>query len=126
LEHVANQRALAAAADARHADEPRERQRNFEAAQVVAHDTRELEPREIEPVLASLAPLAERMLRRRREDAAGNRALLGHEIRQRARDDDLAAVAAGTGAEIHDVLRTPDRLLVVLDDDDRVAFRGEL
>ena len=44
LEHVAQQRALAAAADARHADEPRERQRNVEPAQIVALDAFELEP----------------------------------------------------------------------------------
>ena len=42
--------------------------------------------------------------------------------------DDLAAVDAGAGAEVHDAVREADRLLVVLDDDDRVpevAHRDE-
>src|SRR3712207_8675086 len=39
----------------------------------------------------------------------------------RARGDDLAAVRAGRGAEVYDVVGPPDGLLVVLDDEDGVA-----
>ena len=41
----------------------------------------------------------------------------GHE----ARVDDLAAVLAGAGTDVDDPVALADRLLVVLDDDDRVA-----
>ena len=44
------------------------------------------------------------------------------QLAQRAVDDDLAAVAPRTGTEIDDVLGAANRLLVVLDDDDRVAL----
>ena len=40
---------------------------------------------------------------------------------RRALGDDASAVHARAGAEVDDVVRLPDRVLVVLDDDDRVA-----
>ena len=51
---------------------------------------------------------------------------LAMQLAQRAVDDDLAAVAPRAGTEIDDVLGAANRLLVVLDDDDRVALRHEL
>ena len=39
----------------------------------------------------------------------------------RAGVDDLAAVLAGAGADVDDVVGDPDRVLVVLDDEHRVA-----
>ena len=38
-----------------------------------------------------------------------------------ARVDDLAAVLAGSRTDVDDVVRSAHRLLVVLDDDERVA-----
>jgi len=40
--------------------------------------------------------------------------------------DDLAAELAGAGAEVDDVVRAPDRVLVVLHHHQRVAFGLEL
>ena len=79
LEHVTDQRALAAAADTRDANEPPERQRDVEPAQVVAA-TLERQPRDIVRALARRAALRERMPRRRREHAARDRALVRDQI----------------------------------------------
>ena len=43
------------------------------------------------------------------------------QVGHRARHDDLAAVLARAGADVDDVVGDPDGLLVVLDDDHRVA-----
>ncbi len=51
----------------------------------------------------------------------GDRPWLGHELVERARDDDLAAVLTRPGTDVDDVVGDTDRLLVVLDHDDRVA-----
>ncbi len=44
-----------------------------------------------------------------------------HDLLGRALRDDIAAVDAGAGAEVHDVVRGAQGLLVVLDDDQGVA-----
>ena len=44
-----------------------------------------------------------------------------HDLLRRALGDDLAAVDAGAGADVEDVIGLQDRVLVVLDDDHRVA-----
>ena len=52
---------------------------------------------------------------------AGDRGRRGGDVRGRAVGDDLAAVHAGAGADVDDVVGLADRLLVVLDDDHGVA-----
>ena len=47
--------------------------------------------------------------------------LLGEHLLQRALDDDLAAVLARARPDVDDVVGDADGLLVVLDDDHRVA-----
>ena len=70
----------------------------------------------------ALAPLA-----RDRDRALAGQVLAGDRGRRRgdvggrALGDDLAAVHAGAGADVDDVVGLADRLLVVLDDDDGVA-----
>ena len=56
-----------------------------------------------------------------REVLAGDRPLLGEQLLQRARDDDLAAVLTRARADVDDVVGDADGLLVVLDDDHGVA-----
>ncbi len=46
---------------------------------------------------------------------------VGHDLARRALGDDLAAVLAGAGADVDEVVGRAHRLLVVLDDDHRVA-----
>ena len=125
MQHVAHERALAAAAHAGDADEPFERQRDGQVAQVVARCAADREPVRA-GTLADGAARLQRMPRGRCEHSARYRFARGEQILEAAVDDDLPAVAAGARAEIHDVLRAPDRRFVVLDDDDRVALLREL
>ena len=55
------------------------------------------------------------------QERAGDRARLGEHGLERAVGDDLAAVLAGPGPDVDDPVGGPDRLLVVLDDEHRVA-----
>ena len=52
---------------------------------------------------------------------AGQRVGVGDDLRRRPLGDDLAAVHAGAGADVDDIVGGEDRVLVVLDDDHRVA-----
>ena len=66
---------------------------------------------------------ARRMAQRIPQAAAGLRIRVICWIsRKRALRDDFAAVHAGARAEIDDVIRAPHRLLVVLDDDERISL----
>ena len=60
------------------------------------------------------------------EVLAGDRLRVACDLVDRALGDDLAAVLAGAGAHVDDVVGGAHRLLVVLDDDDRVAEVAEL
>ena len=55
------------------------------------------------------------------QERPGDRARLGEDGLERAVGDDLAAVLAGPGPDVDDPVGGPDRLLVVLDDEDGVA-----
>ena len=75
---------------------------------------------------ATGAARLQRMLQRLLQEPAGERGRLLHELLGRAFGDHLAAELARAGAEIDHVLRAADRVLVVLDHDERVALRVEL
>jgi hypothetical protein len=53
--------------------------------------------------------------------AAGQRGRIGGDLVRRALGHQLAAVDAGAGPQVHDVVGGADGVLVVLDDDDAVA-----
>ena len=55
------------------------------------------------------------------EELAGERVRIGHDLGRRALGDDVAAMDAGGGADVDDVVGLADGVLVVLDDDDGVA-----
>ena len=55
------------------------------------------------------------------EPRAGDRRGVRHDLGGRALRDDRAAVHAGAGAHVDDVVGGEDRLAIVLDDDDGVA-----
>ena len=66
---------------------------------------------------SAMAPLAAQVRAgQRRRSALG-----AVSARRRPLEDHVAAVLAGAGPEVDDVVGRADRLLVVLDDDDRVA-----
>ena len=124
VEHVARERGLARAGDARHHRQPAERHAEVQVLEVV-------------------------QARRRRSASAGDAWLTGrracsgclsgcarkrpvteagtaHQVRGGARRDDLAAAAARAGAQVDHVRRAAYRLLVVLHHDQRVALRFQL
>ena len=49
-----------------------------------------------------------------------------HDLLRRAVGDDVAAVLAGAGAEVEDVVGVADGVFVVLDDEDGVAEVAEV
>ena len=57
-----------------------------------------------------------------REEAAGDRIGVRRELADAALGDQPAAALARARADVDDVVGAPDRLLVVLDDDQRVAL----
>src|SRR5207302_9067820 len=68
----------------------------------------------------------DRMAQRLLEEAAGERLRLAHQVLGVALGDDAAAELAGAGAEVDDVVRAPDGVLVVLDHHQRFALLLEL
>ena len=60
------------------------------------------------------------------EIAAGERRGAGHDLLGRALGDDVAAQAAGAGAEVEDIVGVADGVFIVLDDEDGVAEVAEL
>ena len=117
VQDVVDQRALAAAADAGDRDEAPERDLDVDVLQVVLARAAHREP----GVARVAAQLGHLDLALARQVLPGDRRLRLEEVLDRARDDDLAAVLARAGTDVDDVIGDPDRLLVVLDDDHRVA-----
>jgi hypothetical protein len=81
---------------------------------------------DLDEILFHRAARLERVAQRLAQEAAGNRLRIGHQVVGVALRDDLAAALAGAGTEVDDVVRAADRVLVVLDHHQRVAFRFEL
>ena len=79
-------------------------------------------PRTTQRLAAALAPLLrDRHRALAAQERAGDRARLREDRLERPVGDDLAAVLAGPGPDVDDPVGGPDGLLVVLDDEDRVA-----
>src|SRR5437016_2196121 len=65
------------------------------------------------------------MLQRLAQETAGDRIGMTLQLFGRALRDDLAAEPSRAGTEVDHMLGAPDRVLVVLDHDERVALRAE-
>ena len=116
-EDLRHERALAAARHAGHRRHRPERERHVDVLQVVgtrlAHDER---------LATALAPLlGHRHCPLATQERAGDRARRVEDRLERSGGDDLAAVLAGAGSDVEHPVGRSDRLLVVLDDDERVA-----
>ena len=109
---------FAAARDAGDAGEEPERDRRRHVLQVVAAgaDDRQLAAR-----LGGAAPRRDRDRPLARQELAGQRSGIGGDLGRRSLGDDLAAVHAGARADVDDIIGGPDRVLVVLDHDHRIA-----
>ena len=121
-ENVVDQRALARAGDAGHADEHAQRNLDVDFLEVVV-------PRAADDEFGVAdGPAAGRGSRSaacRKRYWPGDALRLGDDFGCRTRGDDVPAVDARPGAEIDDVIGRQHRVLVVLDDDHGVAQVAE-
>ena len=118
VERVDNQRRFAAARDAGDACEEPKRNRRRHIFQVVAARADDGQ------LAAGLGGAAARRDRDRPlagQELAGQRIRIGGDLGRRSPGDDLAAMYAGAGADVDDIIGGPDRVLVVLDHDHRIA-----
>src|SRR5947209_10198453 len=111
-----DQRRLARAAHARHARERAQRQIDVDAFEVVR-----LRADHAERAAALLAVLRDRDELAPREVRAGERFRILLDLLDRADGEDAAALRARAGADVDDDVGRAHRVLVVLDDDQRVA-----
>ncbi len=116
-ENVADQGAFARAAHARHADEQAERDRDIHVFEVIVPcaDDRQ------KAAIGGLPLGGDRDLLAAGEIRAGYALAAAGEFRQISLGDDIPALDAGTGTEIDEEVGRAHGVLVVLDDDDRVA-----
>ena len=118
LQDVLDEGGLSRPADAGDGDEEPEWNLDVDVAKVVFAGT--LDPHHATGVSrATLLGNADAF--RAGEILAGDRTLVPEHLRHRSRGDHLAAVLAGAGAKVNEVVRGANRLLVVLDDQHRVA-----
>ncbi len=113
---LVDERRFAASADAGYRGEDAERKAHVDPAQIVRLGIANVEP------AARFAPAA----RNRNELPAGEIGAglgvgIGDHVGERARGEDLAAFGAGTRPDVDDDVGRAHRVLVVLDDDQRVA-----
>ena len=122
VEHLVYQAGLAAAGDAGDGCEHAERYFDVNILQIVLARAADEEAFSVSlavPGWHGYLPRAGEVLAR---DAPG----LGADVLHRALGHDLAAVDARAGADVHNPVRRAHRLLVVLDDDERVAEVAQL
>ena len=121
LQHVAHQRALAAARDARHAHQLTERDLDVDSSKVVVPHTLEHER------LARRLPSLRRQLNRiaARQKSTSDAPVARRHVGRRARRHHLAAALARARAEVDHPVGRADRFFVVLDHDHGVALVAE-
>ncbi len=118
VERLDQEGRLAAARNAGHRGEDAERNRGRDVLQIVAAGADDLDFL----ALLRLAPLGGNgNAEFAGQIFAGQRLRIGHDVLRRALRHDLAAVDAGGRADIDDIVGRHDRVLVMLDDDHRVA-----
>ena len=121
VQHLVDQGALAGAGDAGHRDERPERELHVDVLEVVLARSADVQ------ALPVPAPprAGHRDLAVPPEERAGDRAGLREHGLEGAVGDDLAAVLPRPGADVDHPVGRPDRLLVVLHDEDGVAEVAE-
>src|SRR5690606_5682747 len=109
---------LARTGDTGHRHELAQRERDVDVAQVVLAGAAH---REVTVLVTGAPDLGNRDLTTARQVGAGEGVRAGQQFVDRPGHDDLATVFAGAGTDVDDPVRGADRVLVVLDDDQRVA-----
>ena len=117
VQDIVDEGRLARAADAGHCNEAAEGKADRDIAQVVLAgvDDRDLTllPRSADGRNLDRAPSGEIL--------AGEGVWVIEEVLDRAAHDDMTAVLSGTGADVDDPVGYADGVLIVLDDDERIA-----
>ena len=113
---LVHERRLAGARDAGHADELADRELDVDLLQVVLRGALDEERAAV-----LVAPLGHRDLARAREELPRDRLPVPLDLPRRAFRHDLAAVQAGAGPHVDEPVGAAHHLLVVLDDEHRVA-----
>jgi hypothetical protein len=122
VERLDHQRRLAAAGNAGDAGKRSERDLEIDVLQVVGAGADHLD----RLALATLAPAGrDRDLPHAGQVLAGDALGVAHHFGRRADGDDLAAMDAGARSHVDQIVGRADRVLVVLDDDHRVAEVAE-
>ena len=123
VERVVDERRFARSRDAGDAGEQADRQFECDVLEVVAARAgqRQLARRVALPRLARRFDAASAG-----EVSAGHRRWIVFDLLRRSFGDDVAAVDPGSGADVDDVIGAADGVLVVLDDDHRVADVAQL
>src|SRR6266508_3734193 len=117
VEDLVHQGALPRSRDARDRDEETERDAHVDVLEVVFARA----PNDDRVAFCGAPPRRHRDAPPSGEVRAGQRSRLAEDVVDRAFRDDLATVLARAGADVDDPVRGADGLLVVLDDEDRVA-----
>jgi hypothetical protein len=117
VEHLVDQRALARSGRTRDRDQRAERQRDVDRLEVVLAGPADHQGLAI----AGSAPRRRGDRSLARQELPGRRRLARQQVVERALDDHAAAVHAGAGTHLDEMIGGADRVLVVLDDDKRVA-----
>ena len=120
VQHVARERRLARTRHTGDDREPAERHARVDLAQVVQRGALDLE--RTAPARPTGRRRAERMAQRVARGTARSATAATRSGRRCAGADDVAAARAGAGTEVDQVIGAPDRVLVVLDDEQRVAL----
>ncbi len=116
-QNVGDERALARAAHSRHADEQPQGERDVDAFEVVMAGA----PDRQVPAIRCLTHRRNRDRRPASQVSAGEAWLRPGQIGKRPLGNDLAALDPGAGPEVHQPVGRAHRVLVVFDDDHRVA-----
>ncbi len=122
-QHVTRQRALAAAADARHGHQAAQRHAQVHLLQVVQRGAAQHQRGGL-PVDGTARH--QRVLQRARQQAAGHRIGLRRQVGRRALRHQAPAALAGAGADVDDVFGATDGVFVVLHHHQRVAGLAQL
>ena len=124
VQHVLDERRLARAAHAGHADEAVQRDLDVDVLQVVLASVADLETRSTRVDRARRSRTADAQLAA--QVLGRERALVAQELRRRAVEHDLPARAARPGSQVEDPIGRAHELRVVLDDEQRVAGVAQL
>ena len=123
VQHIARHRRLTGAGDASDDNQPPDRQVHIGSFDVMQRDALQFQSR---GALVHPSMRLRRMQQRLAQKPPGGRARIADEILHGAGSDNFAAAHTGRRPEIEHMIRAPDGVLIVLDDNEHVAASRQL